>query len=45
MELGGWKSERMVFRYTHLNPDHLAAAINCLPWENSGSPNKEAVNS
>jgi len=35
MELGGWKSERMVFRYTHVNPDHLAAAINRLPWGNS----------
>ena len=44
MELGGWKSERMVFRYTHLNPDHLAAAINRLPWEKSGSPDSEAVN-
>lgn len=33
MELGGWKSERMVMRYTHVNPDHLAVAINALPWE------------
>lgn len=44
MELGGWKSEKMVMRYTHLNPDHLAAAINCLPWENSGSPESESAN-
>ena len=44
MNLGGWKSEKMVMRYTHLNPDHLAAAINCLPWENSGSPESESAN-
>ncbi len=35
MALGSWKSERMVFRYTHVNPDHLAAAINRLPWAKS----------
>lgn len=34
MELGGWKSERMVMRYTHVNPDHLAPLIDKLPWEN-----------
>ena len=45
MELGGWKSLAMVERYTHLNPDHLAAAIDRLPWEESGSPVKEAANS
>lgn len=33
MELGGWKSERMVMRYTHVNPDHLAHVIDKLPWE------------
>ncbi len=32
MDLGGWKSLAMVERYTHLNPDHLAAAIERLPW-------------
>ena len=42
-ELGGWKSEKMVFRYTHLNPDHLAEAINSLPWEKSGSPESEVA--
>ncbi len=44
MNLGGWKSEKMVMRYTHLNPDHLAAAIDRLPWENSGSPESESAN-
>ena len=27
MELGGWKSPEMVFRYAHMNTDHLAASI------------------
>lgn len=31
MELGGWKSIAMVARYAHVNPDHLAPAINLLP--------------
>ena len=31
MELGGWKSERMVMRYVHVNPDHHRAAIDSLP--------------
>jgi hypothetical protein len=26
MQLGGWKSYVMVLRYSHLAPDHLAAA-------------------
>ncbi len=43
MERGGRKSERMVFRSTHLNPDHLATAINRLPWERSGIPDSEGV--
>ena len=42
MELGGWKSERMVIRYTHVNPDHLARSIDSLPWEKSGKHNKGA---
>lgn len=41
MELAGWKSERMVMRYTHVNPDHLAAAINALPWEETGKATKK----
>lgn len=31
MELGGWKSVAMVARYAHVNPDHLAPAIDLLP--------------
>ncbi len=31
MELGGWKSIKMVERYTHVNPDHLRVAIDTLP--------------
>lgn len=36
MALGGWKSERMVLRYAHLNTDNLAASVASLPWEKSG---------
>lgn len=31
MRLGGWKSERMVLRYAHVNVDELADTINRLP--------------
>ena len=31
MELGGWKSIKMVEGYTHVNPDHLRKAIDTLP--------------
>ena len=31
MEAGGWKSIKMVERYTHVNPDHLRSAIDALP--------------
>ncbi len=27
MELGGWKSPDMVFRYAHINTNHLAESI------------------
>jgi integrase len=32
MELGGWKSEKMVRRYTHINVSHLTRSIDALPW-------------
>lgn len=32
MKLGGWKSEAMVHRYAHGNPDHLKRSIDTLPW-------------
>lgn len=37
MKLGGWKSERMVLRYAHVNVEHLADSIDALPWGKSGS--------
>ena len=36
MELGGWKSPDMVFRYAHINTDHLASSIGKL-WNETGS--------
>ena len=36
MKLGGWKSERMVLRYAHVNVGELAASIEALPWRKSG---------
>jgi integrase len=36
MKLGGWKSERMVLRYAHVNVDNLSASQAALPWGNSG---------
>ncbi|TNB46451.1 site-specific integrase [Martelella lutilitoris] len=35
-KLGGWKSERMVLRYAHVNVANYSASINALPWEKSG---------
>ena len=35
MKLGGWKSERMVLRYAHVNVEHLADSIEALPWDKS----------
>lgn len=32
MKLGGWKSEKMVLRYAHVNVSHLADSIALLPW-------------
>jgi hypothetical protein len=34
MEVGGWKSERMVLRYAHVNT--FVHTIAALPWEKSG---------
>lgn len=34
--LGGWKTERMVFRYAHVNASQHAHTIDSLPWGNSG---------
>lgn len=36
MKLGGWKSERMVMRYAHVNVGELHHTINRLPGGNSG---------
>jgi integrase len=36
MYLGGWRSEKMVLRYAHMNVGHLAQSIAALPWEKSG---------
>lgn len=35
MYLGGWQTEKMVLRYTHVNVGHLATSISALPWEKS----------
>lgn len=35
MKLGGWKSEKMVLRYAHVNVSHLAPSIAALPWGKS----------
>ena len=36
MKLGGWKSERMVMRYAHVNVAELAPSIDRLPGGNPG---------
>jgi integrase len=41
MELGGWNSERMVLRYTHINVSHRADTIAALPW--TPDPDKPVV--
>lgn len=42
-ELGGWKSDAMVARYTHVNPDHLRNNIDRLPWGESGESEYETA--
>ena len=37
MRLGGWKSERMVMRYAHVNVADLAGSVAALPGGNLGS--------
>jgi len=34
---GGWKTQAMVQRYSHLSPDHIKAAVERLARGNSGS--------
>jgi hypothetical protein len=36
MHLGGWRNEKMVLRYAHMNVGHLSQSIAALPWEKSG---------
>jgi integrase len=43
MELGGWKSERMVLRYAHMNVAHREHSVAALPWEKSGESEKVTV--
>jgi len=42
MRLGGWKSEKMVLRYAHVNVGELAHTINALPWGNLGETEEGA---
>jgi integrase len=44
MQLGGWKDEKSVMRYTHVNTAHLAPSVARI-WGNSGeSPLAESIN-
>ena len=40
MRLGGWKSERMVMRYAHVNIGELQHTIDRLPGGNLGDYSK-----
>ena len=42
MKLGGWKSEKMVLRYAHVNVAHLAKTVDALPWGKSGKTTQGA---
>jgi len=42
MRLGGWKSEKMVARYAHINPDDLAPTIGLI-WGTSGGASSRRV--
>jgi hypothetical protein len=37
MKLGGWKSERMVMRYAHVNVSEFQGSIDKLPGEITGT--------
>ena len=43
MQLGGWKSERMVLRYAHVNVDNLSSTISALPWGKSGDGQDDEI--
>jgi integrase len=43
MRLGGWKSERMVIRYAHVNVGELQHTINKLPGGNLGDNNERKL--
>jgi integrase len=45
MKLGGWKSERMVLRYAHVNVSQLAPTINAglAAWSTKSAPSAETV--
>jgi hypothetical protein len=44
MKLGGWKSERMVLRYAHINVAQLAPSINAglAAWSTKSAPSPTA---
>ena len=45
MKLGGWKSERMVLRYAHVNASQLAPSINAglAEWSTKSAPSTLAT--
>jgi hypothetical protein len=45
MELGGWNSDRMVLRYTHINVSHRAQTIAALPWAASAHTSRQITTS
>jgi hypothetical protein len=44
MKLGGWKSERMVLRYAHVNVSQLAPSVEAAlaPWSTRSAPGTNA---
>jgi integrase len=45
MKLGGWKSEKMVLRYAHVNVSQLAPSVNAglAPWGTKSAPSTNDV--